>query len=152
MRKVSLTAKKVKGIKDEDSDPHNETGGGRGRGHGGTADPNGPDDVTAPVPGKKSVNAPKVMRQRIIQMPSPSLYRVALRLEEDCPKANIAVKAIGDDGRKENLTIVEYKMDKKKHTVNSNQMVLTNLKADTPYEIFLTLEYSEKMKLELLVY
>lgn len=152
VRKVSLTAKKVKGIKDDDSDPHNETGGGRGRGHGGTADPNGPDDVTAPVPGKKSVNAPKVMRQRIIQMPSPSLYRVALRLEEDCPKANIAIKAIGDDGRKENLTIVEYKMDKKKHTVNSNQMVLTNLKADTPYEIFLTLEYSEKMKLELLVY
>ena len=152
VRKVALAAKKVKGIKDDDSDPHNETGGGRGRGHGGTADPNGPDDVTAPVPGKKSVNAPKVVRQRIIQMPSPSLYRVALRLEEDCPKANIAIKAIGDDGRKENLNIVEYKIDKKKYSVNSNQMVLTNLKADTPYEIFLTLEYSEKMKLELLVY
>lgn len=152
VRKVALAAKKVKGIKDDDSDPHNETGGGRGRGRGGTADPNGPDDVTAPVPGKKSVNAPKVVRQRIIQMPSPSLYRVALRLEEDCPKANIAIKAIGDDGRKENLNIVEYKIDKKKYSVNSNQMVLTNLKADTPYEIFLTLEYSEKMKLELLVY
>ncbi len=152
VRKVSLTAKKVKGIKDEDIDPHNEIGGGRGHGHGGTADPNGPDDVTAHVPGKKSVNAPKVIRQRIIQMPAPSRYRVALRLEEDCPKANIAIKAIGDDGKKENITIVEYKMDKKKQAVNSTQMVLTNLKADTPYEIFVTLEYSEKMKLELLVY
>ncbi len=152
IRKVSLTAKKVKGIKDDNSDPHNETGGGRGHGHGGTADPNGPDDVTAPVSGKKSVSAPKVLRQRIIQMPSPSMYRVALRLEEDCPKAHIAVKAIGDDGKKENLTIVEYKMDKTKHPVNSNQMTLNNLKANTPYEIFLTMEYSEKMKLELLVY
>lgn len=152
IRKVSLTAKKVKGFKDEGSDPHNETGGGHGRGHGGTADPTGPDIVTAPVPGNKSVNAPKVMRQRIIQMPSPSLYRVALRLEEDCPRVHIAVKAIGDDGRKENLSIVEYKMDKKKTAVNADQMVLTNLKADTPYEIFLTLQYSEKMKLELLVY
>lgn len=152
IRKVSLTAKKVKGFKDEGSDPHNESGGGHGRGHGGTADPTGPDIVTAPVSGNKSVNAPKVMRQRIIQMPSPSLYRVALRLEEDCPRVHIAVKAIGDDGRKENLSIVEYKMDKKKTAVNADQMVLTNLKADTPYEIFLTLQYSEKMKLELLVY
>jgi hypothetical protein len=152
VRKVSLVAKKVKGIKDDNSDPHNETRGGSGRGHGGIADPNGTDDVTAPVPGKKTINAPKVMRQRIIQMPSPSLYRVALRLEEDCPRANIAIKAIGDDGRKENITIVDYKIDKKKFPVNSNQMVLTGLKADTPYEIFLTLEYSEKMKLELLVY
>ena len=152
IRKVSLTAKKVKGIKDEDSDPHNETGGGQGRGNGGVADPNGTDDVTAPVPGKKSVNAPKVMRQRIIQMPYPSTYRVALRLEEDCPKVNIAVKAIGDDGRKENLTIIDYKFDKKKYPVNSYQMALTGMKADTPYEIFLTLEHSEKMKLELLIY
>lgn len=152
IRKVSLTAKKVKGFKDESSDPHNETGGGHGRGHGGTADPTGPDDVTAPVPGNKSVNAPKVMRQRIIQMPAPSLYRVALRLEEDCPRVHLAVKAIGDDGRKENLSIIEYKMDKRKTAVNADQMVLTNLKADTPYEIFLTLQYSEKMKLELLVY
>ena len=151
-RKISLTAKKVKGIKDDDSDPHNETGGGKVHGSGGTADPNGPDDVTAPVIGPKTVNAPKVLRQRIIQMPAPSLYRVALCLEEDCPKANIAIKAIGDDGNKEHLRIVEYKLDKQKHAVNSTQMTLTGLKAAVSYEIFLTLEYSEKLKLELLVY
>jgi len=152
VRKVTLAAKKVKGFKNEDADPHNETGGGRGRGHGGTANPDGPDDITAAVPGKKSVNEPKIVQQRIIQTPAPSLYRVALRLEEDCPKVNIEVKAIGDDGNKESLKIVEYKMDKKKHTVNSSKMTLSNLKADQSYEIFVTMEYSEKMKLELLVY
>ena len=73
-------------------------------------------------------------------------------MDEDCPKANIAVKAIGDDGNKEHLRIVEYKIDKQKHSVNSTQMTLTGLKAAVSYEIFLTLEYSEKLKLELLVY
>ena len=152
VRKVTLAAKKVKGFKNEDSDPHNETGGGRGRGHGGTANPDGPDDITAAVPGKKSVNEPKIAQQRIVQTPVPSLYRVALRLEEDCPKVNVEVKAIGDDGNKDSLKIVEYKIDKKKHVVNSNRMMLSDLKAGQSYEIFVTMEYSEKMKLELLIY
>lgn len=151
-RKISLTARKIKGIKDESSDPHNETGGGKGHGSGGRADLSGSDSVTAPVAGPRTVNAPKVLRQRIIRMPAPSLYRVAVCLEEDCPRANIAVKAIGDDGKKENLKIVEYKFNKKKYTVNAEHMTLTGLKAAVSYEVFLTLEYSEKLKLELLIY
>ena len=152
-RSVSLVAKRVSGQSIEDAEPHNRTTGGSSRrGLGGTADPEGHDKVTAPEPGPKTVNTPKIMRQRIIQMPAPALYRVALRLEEDCREVNVAVNAIGDDGSKESLKILEYKMGKKKCSVNNTHMRLADLKADCSYEIFLTMEYSEKMKLELLVY
>ena len=73
-------------------------------------------------------------------------------LENDCPTVHISVKAIGDDGTKENITIKEYKYEKQKTPVNSDVMVIRDVKAKTPYEIFLFLEYSEKMLLELLIY
>ena len=104
------------------------------------------------MPGEKAINIPKVISQRIIQMPASSSYRVALMLENDCPAVHISVKAIGDDGTKENITIKEYKYEKQKTPVNSDVMVIRDVKAKTPYEIFLFLEYSEKMLLELLIY
>lgn len=149
---VSLTAQKVKGHKKDDYEPSNEEHGGHGHGSGGDADPDGPDDVKAPVPGDKAVNVPKVLTQRIVQMPAASAYRVALTLEEDCPVVHLSLKAIGDDGTKEKLTIKEYKLDKHKSAVNSPIVTLRNVKGNIPYEIFLYLEYSEKMLLELLVY
>lgn len=152
VRTVKLTATKVKGHKDDDTTPSNEEGSGKKPGTGGTPDPEGPDDVTAPMPGEKAINIPKVMSQRIIQMPASSSYRVALMLENDCPTVHISVKAIGDDGTKENITIKEYKYEKQKTPVNSDVMVIRDVKAKTPYEIFLFLEYSEKMLLELLIY
>jgi hypothetical protein len=152
VRTVKLTATKVKGFKDENTTPSNEVGGGKKPGTGGTPDPEGPDDVKAPMPGEKAVNIPKVLSQRIIQMPASSSYRVALMLENDCPTVHISVKAIGDDGTKENIVIKEYKHEKQKISVDSDVMVIRNVKAKTPYEIFLFLEYSEKMLLELLIY
>lgn len=149
---VSLTAKKVKGHKNEEVETSNEEQGGHGHGSGGEADPDGLDDVKAPVPGDKKVNLPKVLMQRIVQMPAASAYRVALTLEEDCPVVHLSLKAIGDDGTKEKLTIKEYKMDKQKSSVNSPIVTLRNIKGNKAYEIFLYLEYSEKMLLELLVY
>lgn len=152
VRTVKLTATKVKGYKDENTTPSNEEGGGKKPGTGGTPDPEGPDDVKAPMPGEKAVNIPKVLSQRIIQMPASSSYRVALMLENDCPTVHISVKAIGDDGTKENIVIKEYKHEKQKISVDSDVMVIRNVKAKTLYEIFLFLEYSEKMLLELLIY
>ncbi len=151
-RTIKLTATKVKGTKNEDMDPSNEEHGGKGHGSGGEEDPDGLDDVKAPTPGNKAVNVPKVLTQRIIQMPTPSTYRVALVLEEDCPVVNLSLKAIGDDGTKEKITIKDFKIDRNKTSINSSVVTLRDIKAKTQYEVFLYLEYSEKMLLELLVY
>ncbi len=152
VRKVSIVAKKVKGIKDEDSDPHNTGGGGSSGGSAGTPDPNGEDNVTAAVEGKKSINIPKILRQRVSKTPVDSQYRVVFMLEEDCPKMHIALKSVGDDGRKESIKIIDYKNKQVKQKVNSEQMVLTDIVAKTPYEIFVNLEYAERMQLELLIF
>ncbi len=152
VKKVSMVAKKVKGYKDDNTDPHNTTGGGSGKGSAGTEDPDGPDDVTAPVSGNKSVNIPRVLRQRITKTPKASQYRVVFMLEEDCPKAHIAVKAIGDDGRKEKIKIVSYKDGRITHKVNSEQLLVTDIKAKNNTELFVDLEYSEKMALELMIF
>lgn len=152
VRKISIVAKKVKGVKDESSDPHNEGGGGSSGGSAGTEDPNGPDIVTAPVPGKKSVNIPRILRQRVSKAPADSQYRAVFMLEEDCPKIHLALKSIGDDGRKEKIKIINYKMNHTKQSVNSEQLTLTNIKAKTQYELFLSLEYPERMQLELLIF
>lgn len=149
---VTLTAQKVKGDKDENIEPKNTTGGGKGHSQGGGPNKDGQEDVKAPMSGDKSINTPKVLSQRIIQMPEASTYRVALMLENDCEMVHIALKAIGDDGGKEPLTIKSFKMEKNKVTINSKAMVLHRLKANVLYEIFLYLEYSEKMLLELLIY
>lgn len=151
-RTKKITAQKVKGNKRDDYHPANETQGGKGHGQGGTPDPNGPDGVKAPMPGQTAVNIPKVLTQRIMQMPAASSYRVALMLENDCPIVHLSLKAIGDDDTKEDITIKGYKIDKKKVIFNSAVLTLYNIKGNTPYEIFLFLEYSDKMRLELLVY
>ena len=152
VRKISIVAKKVNGYKDENSDPHNGGGGGSSGGSAGTEDPNGPDKVTAPVQGNKSVNIPRILRQRVSKAPAESQYRAVFMLEEDCPKIHLALKAVGDDGKKEKIKIVDYKIDRQKQNVNSEQLTLTDIKAKTPYEVFLGLEYSERMQLELLIY
>ena len=152
VRKVTLTAKKVKGKKDENVDPHNDSNGGSGSGGGGTEDPEGKDKVSVPKSGNSSVNTPQVTRQRIVKMPSDSTYRIAFVLENDCSKVNITLKALGDDGNKEKVKIINYKIGNKKVTVNAEQMSLKNIQANTLNEVFVTLEHHEKMALELLIY
>ena len=73
-------------------------------------------------------------------------------LEEDCPKIHLALKSIGDDGKKEKLNILDYKIDRNINKLNSKELTLTNIKAKTQYELFLNLEYPERMQLELLIY
>ena len=73
-------------------------------------------------------------------------------LEDDCSVAHIAIKAIGDDGTKENVVIREYKIDRRTVKVNSEVAKLRDLKGNVAYEVFLYLEYSEKMLLELIIY
>jgi hypothetical protein len=73
-------------------------------------------------------------------------------LEEDCPVLNLALKAIGDDGNKEQLKIVDYKIEKIKTTVNSQHISIKDIKAKETYEVFLSLEYAERMQIELLLY
>lgn len=152
VRKISIVAKKVKGIKDEKSDPHNEGGGGSSGGSAGTEDPNGPDIVTSPKSGKKSVNIPRILQQRVSKTPLNSQWRAIFMLEEDCPKIHLSLKSIGDDGNKEKIKILDYKVERTKQKVDSEQLVLTDIKAKTQYELFLTLEYPERMRLELMLF
>lgn len=152
IRKVSIVAKKVKGVKDDTSDPHNTGGGGSSGGSAGTEDPKGKDDVTAPVAGNKSVNIPQVLRQRVTKAPAEAQYRAVFMLEEDCPKIHLALKAVGDDGKKEKINIINCKIGRKNQNINSEQLTLTDIKGKIPYEVFLGLEYAERMQLELLIY
>ena len=99
------------------------------------------------ITGNKTIDT-----QRIMQMPAASSYRVALMLEKDCPIVHLSLRAIGDDGTKETITIKGYKIGKKKVMLNSNALTLSDIKGNTLYEIFLFLEYSDKMRLELLIY
>ena len=102
VRKITISAKKVRGVKDEKNDPHNKTEGGSGGGHsGGIKDPSGKDDIISPTDGNKTLNIPKVLQQRIVQMPADSSYRVAFVLENDCKDVNIELKAVGDDRKRE---------------------------------------------------
>ena len=62
------------------------------------------------------------------------------------------MKALGDDGNKEKVKVINYKIGNKKVTVNAEQMSLKNIQANTLNEVFVTLEHHEKMALELLIY
>ncbi|MCH5296909.1 MAG: hypothetical protein J1E85_04485 [Ruminococcus sp.] len=152
VRKVTLTAKKVKGKKDDNFEPHNGSHGGSGSGSGGTEDPQGDDNVSAPKSGNRSVNMPQVAHQRVVQMPLESIYRIGFILDNNCKKVNIALRALGDDGKKEKVKIINYKFDNKKTVVNSEQISLRDIKAKTLNELFVKLEHPEKMTLELLIY
>ena len=48
--------------------------------------------------------------------------------------------------------IEKWKTVSKKTTVNAEQMTLKGVKSKTTNEVFVTLEHSEKMALELLIY
>ena len=153
IRKTTISAKKVKGVKDDNTDPHNNEGGGSGHGHsGGTEDPKGEDEVIAPKAGKKTLNTPIVLQQRIMQMPSNSSYRIGFTLKNDCDKVNIQIKAIGDDRRKENVDIIDYKIGKTTTSLNGKTLQLQNIKANEKNEVFVTLQYSERLALQLNIF
>ena len=150
--KTTLTAKKVTGRKNDDYEPHNGTHGGSRGGAGGVEDPNGTDTVTATVPGDKTVNVPKILLQRIMKTPVKSAYRTIIVLDEDCANLHLTVKAIGDDGNKESIMILKYKMGRDTYSANTKSIILHDIKAKEQYEVFVYLEHSEKMLLELLLY
>ncbi len=153
VRKKSLSATQVQGRKNDDMDPHNSNSGGSKGGSGGVEVQNGDDTVTSVSAGGKSVNVPKIEKQRVMKAPSPSTYRVTLSLEEDCESVHLALSSIGDDKKKEKIKIISYKTKAGKDIVtNSNSIEVGKLKANTVYEYFLVLEYSEKMLLDLIVY
>lgn len=153
IKRIPLSATKTKGIKSDDMEPHNSSTGGSRGGTGGVEDSNGEDTITAVSPGNKSIRVPKVQKQRIIKTPAPSTYRVALSLEEDCKSVNIALSSVGDDNRKERIKILSFRTKSTKAQItNSNSINVGELRANTIYEFFLVLEYSEKMLLDLIVY
>ena len=53
---------------------------------------------------------------------------------------------------KEKVNIIDYKIGKLKTNINSKTITLHDIKANEKNEIFLTLEYSEKMALQLLIF
>lgn len=151
VRKISVTATKVKGRKDDIVEPHNSTGGGRGKGKGGHEDPNGTDDVTAVKPGKKSANIPKVARQRIVATLVDGRYMALFELEENCELVHIGVKAVGDDNNKEPLRIKSFKVDglTQERSVDTSAIELKNMEKGKLYKVFLTLAYQERLTLEM---
>ena len=150
IRKRTLSARKETGIKNDKFEPHNdELGNKKKHGDGGVENPKGKDQVSVPKSGKKSINIPQVIQQRIVKMPSNSMYRIAFVLEDDSKNINISLRALGDDGKKEKVKIVSYKINNKVKLINSEQMSLENIRGNVINEVFVTLEHHEKMVLEL---
>ena len=151
-RKKAVTAVKTKGIRNDSFVSGNTSKGGTTAGVGGVEDPQGKDNVTVRKDGGKVVHEPaKVKSQRIIMMPADNIYRVSFVLENDCNEVHISLKAVTDDGNNENLKVISYKKDNKTVEVNSDVVTLRGIKANEVNNLFLNLQYKERMTLILIV-
>ena len=110
--------------------------------------------VVTKNPGSKKLfeEEKSMLLQRIIPVSvSNGIYRIVLSPKIDYDKVIIQLQAIGDDKHKENIIITKYTFNKKTIVCNEDSFSITNLKAEEKYEIFVNLEYKEKMLLDLQV-
>ena len=147
-RRKPVTAIKAKGIKNDSFIQENESTGGNRRGSAGAEDENGNENVTVQKEGKKILNKPaKVETQRIVSMPSDGVYKVMFSLENDCNDVHISLKAANDDGSYEDLIINDYKINGEVIKNHCGTVTIKDVKAHVNNEVFLYLEYSERMTL-----
>ena len=150
IRKKPVTAIKTKGIKNDSFDSNNDSKGGSKKGNAGEEDSHGKEDIKVPKEGGKNINRPVVIKsQRIVMMPANGIYKAMFSTEKDYKTVRLSLKAITDDGNNEDLVIQKYKMNNKEYKIDSNEIVLNDIKADTRYELFLSLQYREQMALML---
>lgn len=150
-----LAGERERGTRDEDNTAYNNISGGGSGGSGGIEDPDGQNNVIVPKTGEKEIDVPKPVVQRIMQVANRSdLYRAVIMLEKDCDHVHIAVKALGDDNGRENVTIKNYKTagQRRPTSVNSNHIGPIAFSADTMTEVFFEMKNSEKMVLQLSLY
>lgn len=150
VNQTRITAKKVKGIKDERIIKRNETNGGTLGGVGGVEDENSKDDVTAKGDGNKSLITPKVIFQRISGTPQDGRYSIVFKLENDCDRIRLYLDVLGDDANSESINIVSYKFENNEEKKNNtNYIELSDITSNKLYKAFITLEYKERLALEM---
>lgn len=130
---------------------NNMTSGGEGgEKTSGAGSSGGGDKVGTSGSGPKAIERPTLLKQRIYQTASQgNKYRAAIMMEDNCTDIYVSVTAIGDDGRAERLTILEYEMNGEKHSVNGEKIGPLTLKGNTMEHVELTLELKEKMLIKL---
>ena len=149
-RKKPVTAIKTKGVKNDSFDSNNDSKGGNKKGNAGEEDAQGKDNVKVPKEGGKTINRPVIVKsQRIVMMPANGIYKAMFSTEKDYNTVHLSLKAITDDGNNEDLMIQKYKTGNTEHKVDGSEIVLHDIKADTKYELFLSLQYKEQMALML---
>lgn len=157
MNRVAVQGLKELGDDSLDEEIRNENSNGisNDTSSGGTNNGNGHNDVVTKNQGTKSLfeEAKSMSIQRIMPVSVPNgIYRIILCPTIDYDKVQIELKAIGDDSRRESIPILKYTINSKSTNCNKQEyFTLTNLKAGQKYEIFVTLEYKEKMLIDLQV-
>lgn len=152
----------VQGLQDigngyTDEEVHNDSTHGEGGGlsGGGEHNEDGQDKVITKNEGPKTMyeEAAAMTIQRITPKSyKQGIYRILLCPSQDRDQVSIELKAIGDDRQKESIPILKYTINRDTTICNgSKNFTLSNLKAGDQYEIFVTLQYKEKMLIDLQV-
>lgn len=152
IKKTKITAKKVKGVKDEKITPRNDTSGGSVSGSGGKEDGSGNDNVVVNGDGSRTLDVPKVIFQRISGTQQDGKYSIVFKLENNCKRIRINLNVLGDDSNSESIKIVSYKFEDNEEKKNDmNYIELSNIEANKLYKAFITLEYKERLTLEMVI-
>ncbi len=155
INRVSVQGLKEIGDDTQEDEIHNNDRNGQGNltSSGGTVNDGNSNVITKDQGSKSLFEEDKPMSlQRILPIsPTNGIYKITLIPNNDYDKIVIGLKAIGDDRRKENITIVKFTVNSKTTLCNSDFFTVRNLKKNQKYEIFVTLEYKEKMLIDLQV-
>lgn len=147
---VHTAGRTVEGTLEGGSVNNMTSGGEGGEKTSGAGLAGGKDKVGTSGNGPKIIDRPALLKQRIYQAASQeNKYKAAIMLEDNCTDIYLSVTAIGDDGRTEKLTILEYEMNGEIHSVNSEKIGPLSLKGNTMEHVELTLELKEKMLIKL---
>ena len=162
-QKVSIINRvAVQGLKDigEDSKEedinNNDTKGDRGsRSSGGEKGNQGNADIITPNVGSKTLyeeDKTMTIQKSIPVSISNGLYKIVLQPSKNYEKINVELKAIGDDSKKESIPIIKYTLNSiTTNCNNQDSFVLTKLQANEIYEIYVTLQYKERMVIDVQV-
>lgn len=138
------------GTPDEGSVNNATSGGENGTETTGAGTSSGGDKVGVPKDGRKIINRPVILKQRIYQEKGGSdTYKAVIMLEDDSNNVFVSVTALGDDGTQETLNIVEYEIAGIKYNADKGRIGPISLKANTMEHIDIKLEFKEKMLLRL---
>ena len=155
LNRVAVQGLKEIGKDSQEDEIHNNATNGKSNStsSGGTANGGNSNVITRNKGAKSIFEEEKSMSlQRILPVSlSNGIYKITLIPSKDYDKVDIELKAVGDDSRKENINIIKFAINSKTTLCNSDSFTVPNLKAGQKYDIFVTLEYKEKMLIDLQV-